>query len=69
MSNLIGHFNSFSVNFTLDKIEIKEDFLNAICDYMKDEIEIRVESAKTQVEEIGNRFKEKVDKLRNDYSK
>ena len=38
-------------------------------DYMKDEIDVRVESVKNQVDELGIKAKEKVDKLRNEFLK
>ena len=52
-----------------DKIEDKEDTLSVAFRYIEEEIDIRVESVKIQVEEIGNKVKEKLQIMRNEILK
>ena len=48
---------------------MKDETLGAALDYMKDEIDVKVETAKIQVEELSIKAKEKVDRLRNYFLK
>ena len=60
----------FFYNFLiLDQVQLKDEILNVRFDYIKEEIDIRVESVKIEVEEVGNRVKEKIDKMRNEFLK
>ena len=51
----------------VDQIKMKDETLGAAFDSIKDEIDVRVESVKIQVEELGIKAKEEVDRLRNEF--
>ena len=52
--------SDFVDSLILDKIQLKDEILNVAFDYIKEEIDVRVESVKIQVENIGNRVKKKL---------
>ena len=55
--------------YILDKIKEKDDMLNVKFNYILDEIDIRVESIRIQVEESSKSLKEKVEMMRNELLK
>ena len=57
------------ISLFIDKMKIKDETLGAAFDYIKDEIDVRVKSVKIQIEELGIKAKEEVDKLRNEFLK
>ena len=65
----IYSFNYIYILSNYDKIEDKEDTLSVAFRYTEEEIDIRVESVKIQVEEIGNKVKEKLQIMRNEILK
>ena len=62
-------WNNFRFIYFLENVQLKNEFLEVKFNYIREEIDIRIESLVNQVHEMGDRLREKVKEMEKEASK